>query len=79
MRFLGKFGKFVCWRPPWRVDATSYGESWIRPWEGRAHEYQIWSYFRQIRDTASTDNVLQGAWRRRRLLGQLYFDSLYFS
>ena len=30
MQFLGKFGKIVCWRPPWRVGAPSSGKSWIR-------------------------------------------------
>ena len=30
MQFLGKSGKFVCWRPP-GVGAPSYGESCIRP------------------------------------------------
>ena len=32
--FLGKSGKFVCWRPSWRVCAPSYDESWIRPCSG---------------------------------------------
>ena len=33
MHFLGKFGKFVCWRPPpWRVGVPSSGKSWIRHW-----------------------------------------------
>ena len=32
MQFFVKFGKIICWRPPWRVGAPSYGESWIRPW-----------------------------------------------
>ena len=30
MQFLGKFDKFVCWRPPWGVGAPSSGKSWIR-------------------------------------------------
>ena len=30
MQFLGKFGKIVCWRLPWRVGAPSSGKSWIR-------------------------------------------------
>ena len=30
MQFLGKFGKIVCWRPPWGVGAPSSGKSWIR-------------------------------------------------
>ena len=25
MQFLGKFGKIVCWRPPWGVDAPPRG------------------------------------------------------
>ena len=25
MRFLGNFGKIVCWRPPWGVGAPSSG------------------------------------------------------
>ena len=29
MQFLGKFDKFVCWRPPWGVGAPSSGKSWI--------------------------------------------------
>ena len=29
MQFLGKFGKIVGWRPPWRVGAPSSGKSWI--------------------------------------------------
>ena len=29
--FLGKSGKFVCWRPFWKVGVPSYEESWIRP------------------------------------------------
>ena len=32
MQFFAKFGKIICWRPPWRVGAPSYGESLIRPW-----------------------------------------------
>ena len=31
MQFFTKFGKIICWHPPWRVAAPSYGESWIRP------------------------------------------------
>ena len=31
MQFLGKSGKFLCWRPL-GVGAPSYGESRIRPW-----------------------------------------------
>ena len=31
MQFFAKFGKIICWRPPWRVGAPSYVESWIRP------------------------------------------------
>ena len=31
MQFFTKFGKIICWRPPWRVGAPSYGVSWIRP------------------------------------------------
>ena len=27
MQFLGKFGKIVCWRPPWGVGAPSSGKS----------------------------------------------------
>ena len=30
MQFFTKFGKIICWRPPWRVGAPSYGESQIR-------------------------------------------------
>ena len=30
MQFLGKFGKIVCWRPPWGVGAPSSGKSGIR-------------------------------------------------
>ena len=30
MQFLGKYGKIVCWRPPWGVGAPSSGKSWIR-------------------------------------------------
>ena len=29
---FGKFGKFVCWRPPWGVGTPSLGKSWIRHW-----------------------------------------------
>ena len=32
IQFLGKFGKIVCWRPPWGVGAPSSGKSWIRHW-----------------------------------------------
>ena len=32
MQFLGKFGKIVCWHPPWRVGAPSSGKFWIRHW-----------------------------------------------
>ena len=32
MQFWGKFGKIVCWCPPWRVGAPSSGKSWIRHW-----------------------------------------------
>ena len=34
MQFLRNFGKIVCWRPPWRVGAPSYGKSWMCPWVG---------------------------------------------
>ena len=34
MQFLGKFGKIVCWRPPWRVGAPTSGKSGIRHWSG---------------------------------------------
>ena len=37
MQFFAKFGKIICWRPPWRVGAPSYGESWIRPCNMRCH------------------------------------------
>ena len=30
MQFSGKYGKIVCWRPPWGVGAPSSGKSWIR-------------------------------------------------
>ena len=26
MQFLGKFGKIVCWRPPWRVGVPIWGD-----------------------------------------------------
>ena len=32
MLFLGKFGKMVCWHPPWGVGGLSLGKSWIRHW-----------------------------------------------
>ena len=30
MQPLGKFGKIVCWRLPWRVGTPTSGKSWIR-------------------------------------------------
>ena len=33
MQFFAKFGKIICWHPPWRIGAPN-GESWIRPWNG---------------------------------------------
>ena len=30
MQFLGKFGKFVSWRPHRRVGTPTLGKSWIR-------------------------------------------------
>ena len=38
MQFLGKFGKIVCWRPPWGVGAPSSGKSWIRHCRGWGSE-----------------------------------------
>ena len=32
MQFFAKFGKIICWHPPWRFGAPSYRESWICPW-----------------------------------------------
>ena len=31
MQFLGKFGKIICWRPPWGVDAPYPREEILDP------------------------------------------------
>ena len=56
IRFLGKFGKIVCWRLLWGVGAPSSGKSWIRhcielappppngnPWSVLANVYTLMS------------------------------------
>ena len=45
MQFFGKSGKFVCWRPSWRVCAPSYEESWIRPCSGPTKGLIYYKYY----------------------------------
>ena len=44
---FAKFGKIICWRPPRRAGAPSYGKSWIRPWLLPA-KAQLYYFFEKL-------------------------------